>query len=404
MSYFERVQASFHDSGNLDAFGRLRSSEPYSLFDGKTLLNACPTWWDDTQVSGGSTTSTFSAARASTTLAVGASTAGKRVRQTFRRFPYTPGKSHLILVTFLHGALATGISRKIGFFDDSNGIFLDTTGAATVKITRRTYVGGSASDTDSIAQASWNLDPMDGSGPSGIDLDFEKVQILVIDLEWLGVGRVRVGFNVDGVTYYAHEFRNANNLTSVYMSSPNLPIRYEIENGGTGGAASLEAICSTVISEGGADPIGRPFGIANAAIRTTINGTGATRYALLAVRIAAANAAFGYIQPIHASMVGTTAGDTFAWELVLDATIAGSPTWNALTNSVAEYVDGTSSNTVTGGTILASGVGYSESEITIDPQKIQGPGMSRGGTPQTLALVIRPYANMAAVAGFTWVE
>lgn len=405
MSYFERVQASFHDSGNLDGFGRLRVSNPLSLFDGKTLISAKNTrTWDDTAASGSGTSSTFDANRASVTLGVGATTAGKRVRQTNQRFAYVPGLSQLALITFVHGALATGITRKIGLFDDKNGIFLNTTGTSTVQLVRRTYVGGSASDTAAVDQVDWNLDPMDGTGPSGIDLDFEKAQILVIDYEWLGVGRVRVGFNVAGVTYYAHEFRNANNLTSVYMSSPNLPIRYEIENSGAGQAASLECICSAVITEGGQNATGRPFGVANAALRTTLNGSGATRYALLAIRIAAANAAFGKIVPSSFSICGSTVNDYYAWELVLNPTIAGSPTWSTITDSVVEWVDGTSANTVTGGSILASGVGFSQAAVGFDASNIIGPGISRAGTPQTLALVIRPYANMDGVAGINWLE
>lgn len=387
---------------NLGAFGRLRTAHPFTLFDGKTLLDANPRDWDDTEAAGTGTGSTFNQNRASTTLSVSGSTAGTRVRQTFRRFAYIPGKSQLALITFVHGALAEGINRKIGLFDDENGIFLDTSGG-TVRITRRTYTSGSAVD-NVVPQADWNLDRLDGTGPSGLTLDLTKCQIFVIDYEWLGVGRVRVGFDINGMTIYTHEFVNANNLNAVYMSTPNLPLRYEIENTGTGGAAELEAICSTVISEGGEDPVGRQFAVANTEEKTGINGSGATRYALLGVRIASTNAPFGTVQPVRFAVTGDTANDVFAWELVLGGTVAGSPTWTPITNSVAEWYDGDSDTTITGGTIVATGVAISRAPIVIDTQNIPGPGVARDGTPQELHVVIRPYDNMQAIASLNWVE
>lgn len=389
------------DSMNLDAFGRLRVSTPYTLFDGKLLRPLSGNNWSDVEASGTGTGSTYSANRASMAMSVSATTAGTRVRQSFRRFPYTPGKSQLSLVTFVHGELASGISRKIGLFDNQNGIFLSTSGTS-IGLTRRSYVTGSAVDT-TVQQAAWNIDPFDGTGPSGITLDLTLAQILVIDYEWLGVGRVRVGFNVDGVTYPAHQFLNANNLSSVYMSSPNLPLRYELENDGTGAAATLEAVCSTVISEGGEDPIGCQFGVASEATQTDLNGTGATRYVLMGLRVEAASEHKAVIDPSQFSIMGATFNDVFAWEIVLDGTVAGALSWSS-SNGVAEYCYGTSANTITGGTILQTGVALSRSEIAINPRNIQGPGVAYDGTPQHLYFVIRPFSNMQAAAAINWVE
>jgi hypothetical protein len=387
---------------NSDAFGRVRVSSPFTLFDGKTLGSDSPRYWSDLELSGGGTSSTHSTNRASTTLGVSATTAGMRVRRTYRHFPYTPGKSQLALLTFVHGALASGITRRVGLFTDKNGLFLNTDGT-DVGFTRRTYASGSAVD-NTVLQVDWNVDPMDGNGPSGVTLDLTKSQILVIDYEWLGVGRVRFGFNVDGVTFWAHEFLNANNLDVVYTSSPNLPLCYELENDGTGAASSLECICSTVISEGGEDPIGMSFGIAGGAIKTGMNGTGSTRYCLGGLRIAAANSEFGVIQPKSLNVLGTTVNDVFAWEMVLDPVIAGVVTWTAVPQSVTEHFDGNNSNTCTGGQIIATGVGSSQSLITFDPQDLQGPGIGADGTPQVLAFVLRPFSNMSVVGAFNWVE
>ncbi len=212
--------------GGIDAFGRQRISTPEMIFNSKQIFDNQPLYWDDVQETGSGTTSTHSSFTASTTLAVSANTAGKRTRQTYMRFNYQPSKSQLIHIT---GVLkksggGTGIITRMGYFDDDNGIFLQRSGS-TVSIVLRTSTSGSPSDSNLITQANWNLDKMDGSGISGVSLDFSKTQILIIDFEWLGVGCVRIGFVIDGLIFYCHQFNNANNLSSVYMSTPNLPLR-----------------------------------------------------------------------------------------------------------------------------------------------------------------------------------
>jgi hypothetical protein len=91
----------------------------------------------------------------------------------------------------------------------------------TLKIVRRTYTSGSPVDTE-ISQSSWNGDKLDGTGASGFTLDPSKSNILFIDIEWLGVGSVRVGFVINGQLITAHTFNNANSLTTVYMQTANL--------------------------------------------------------------------------------------------------------------------------------------------------------------------------------------
>ena len=94
-------------------------------------------------------------------------------------------------------------------------------------------------------------------------------------MQWLGVGRVRVGFNINGVIYYAHYFNNANNLGSVYMSTPNLPVRYEVSS--TGGSVTLDQICCTVQSEGGNSQMGTIRSINSRDLNTDADTTGSNR-------------------------------------------------------------------------------------------------------------------------------
>lgn len=220
-------------SGNLDAFNRIRTSEPFAVFSSKQSYDSLPLLWDDQQVSGSGTTSTFNANTASTTISVSDSTAGSRIRQTFRKFNYQPGKSQLIQITRVLGNPTTGITRESGLFDDNNGVFFRS-GPIDISVVIRTKTTGVVTET-SINQSNWNIDKMNGTGPSGIILDLSKAQIFVIDFEWLGVGAVRFGFNINGNTYYCHQYNTANIGSVVWASTPNLPIRDYISNDGTGG-------------------------------------------------------------------------------------------------------------------------------------------------------------------------
>lgn len=388
------------DNGVNDAFGRLRVSNPVTLFDSKQIFDNLPLFWDDQEVSGSGTSSTYSQAMASTTMGVSATTTGKRVRQTFMCFNYQPGKSQLIFTT---GVLdksggGAGITRAWGYFNDDNGLFLrDNEG--TIELVRRTSTSGSAVD-NAVSQSSWNLDTMDGTGSSGITLDFTKTQILIIDFEWLGVGRVRMGFVVDGKIYYAHEFNNANNLSTVYMSTPNLPLRYEIENDGTGVASEIEHICSSVISEGGNEELGTLRHKDSGSVSSLAN---TATYAILGIRLKSTTTC-GVVKIENISSIATS-NDQFHWELRLNPTIAGTFTYSDETNSVVQTATGSNANTVTGGTEIDGGYVTTTQAITFTIPNALRIGSAIDGTPDELVLVVTPITNnMTMQASITWRE
>jgi hypothetical protein len=265
---------------NFDAFGRLRVSQPFTLFDSQNRYAADPSF--DTSLTG-SGTSTFLTNESAVSLAVTTASGDKVIRQTKRYFPYQPGKSLLVLSTFVMAAAKTGLRQRVGYFDANNGVFLQRNGTE-LSLIIRTYTGGSADDTRKVVQSAWNGDKLDGSGASGITLDTTKAQILFADFEWLGVGSVRVGFVIDGQYITAHTFDNANEVTSVYMQTATLPLRIEIENtAATASSSSMKQICSTVISEGGYEQTS----IERVARRsTTLTGIGTSFVPLVSIRLA----------------------------------------------------------------------------------------------------------------------
>jgi hypothetical protein len=230
---------------HVDAFARLRISDPKTIFDSKQLHDKLPLFWDE-ELSG-SATSVHVSADAMTDMSVTASASDFVIRQTKMRFNYQPGKSQLCILTASQMDNQTGVTKRIGLFTDdgtgnnltpNNGIFFSSDGT---NISWNIAKDGSVTET--VNRASWD-DPMDGTGSSGLDIQFDKSLIYFIDFSWLGVGSVRVGFIIDEVMYIAHIFRHSNISNAVYMSTPNLPLRYDIQSDGTG-AGSMDHICST---------------------------------------------------------------------------------------------------------------------------------------------------------------
>ena len=247
MSYTYTDKIKFAYTNNFDSFGRLRVSEPFTLFDSSHRYRDNGLWATQTATGG---TVVFDANEGCVDLSVTTSSGSTVRRETYKVFAYQPGKSLLSLNTFVMAPAQTGLTQRVGYYGAANGMFLELANS-TLSLVKRSSVTGVLVDTP-VAQASWNVDPMDGTGPSGIILDITKAQILFMDFEWLGVGSVRCGFVIDGEFYTCHIFHHANIVTSTYITTASLPVRYEIFNtAGTVTSSTLKQICSSVISEGG---------------------------------------------------------------------------------------------------------------------------------------------------------
>jgi hypothetical protein len=325
---------------NLDAFGRLRVSEPFTLFDSQNRYAADDQFSSST--SGSGSTVTFATNESSVNLNVGTVSGGKTIRQTFRRMPYQPGKSMLILTTFCMNVAKANLRQRIGYFDENNGIYLEQNGTSEPSFVVRTNTSGSPVNTNSASQSNWNGDKLDGTGPSGYDLNLETVQIFWSDIEWLGVGNVRCGFVINGEFIICHTFQCANQTgkTKVYMETAILPVRYEIENTGTtADASTLKQICSTVISEGGyqqtvQDTIAR---------RTAILGTISTTFLPL-VSIRLKSTAAGAVVLLNRVNVLPTTNQSYEICIMKNSTLTGA-SWASLSTNMEYDVTATAMTT-----------------------------------------------------------
>jgi hypothetical protein len=230
-----------------DAFNRLRVSEPQYIFSSAGTYDDEPLIWQ-------SVTSSGAANHNSNTRGVDMTLSaadGYVVRQTYRYFPYEPGRSQFITMTGTLGDASTNVTKRIGQFDSANGVFFQQSGDGTLSVVRRSSTSGSVAD-DPVAQAEWNLDKLDGTGDSSATLDPTNDQIWTIDYGWLGTATVRFGIYIDGHIVYCHAMHHANVLSASYMQSATLPLRYEIAaSGAITGAPTLTQFCSGIASEGG---------------------------------------------------------------------------------------------------------------------------------------------------------
>lgn len=384
-------------------FGRLRVAQPQTVFDSRLLHDKEPLLWAEVDT-GGPMTFTYTQDRASVTIESVAAQPGTGTRFTKRSFPYEPGKGNVIIMTFVAGVPVAGGSLLVGQFDDEDGIRLriDETGPSLEILSNVT----GAPVINNVAQADWNIDTLDGSGgqsnPSGLTLDITKAQILLFDYQWLGVGSVRVGFVINGEIIYTHAFHHANIIDSVYMSSSNLPLAYENSDPGGVGGQTLECICCSVISEGGQDVPGKVFS-ANSGTTPVTGNSAAANYALLGVRLKTTHVDAD-VQVLNVSSLASTANDAFVWELTLNPNVAGTFTYAPLANTALEVAVGASANTVTGGTVLASGHVARNSNIDTAIDNAIQLGWDRT-TRDTLVLSFRPITTpVDALGGLTWKE
>ncbi len=405
MTYIPALEVQYIDNATIDAFGRARFSNPYTIFDSKQIVDKQSLFWDES-ITGAGAASTHNANQASTTLSVANATVSTVIRQTKRRFNYQPSKSHLIFMTGVLGAGATGITRRIGYFDGNNGLFFQLSGT-TLSVVRRTNVTGTPVDTVTT-QSNWNIDKLDGTGRSKFTINTSLPQIFFVDFEWLGVGRVRYGFVINGQIVICHESYHANvlGITTVYMSSPNLPLRYEISNSGAGGAASLVHICSSVISEGGMEQNGPNFSVDRSST-AYVTGNNTSLHPLLSIRLKS-NYSFATVQPMAISILEGGSNNLFRFGLIMNPTIAGldNASWLSISNSAIEYdVSRNNTNTLTGGTILYSQYAISRSDVASQLQTTLLLGTTIAGVSDQLVVFGQSIASSQSLyASLNWHE
>ena len=344
------AQAAGNFNAKLDAFGRMRVSSPLTIFDSTHGFTDNDLWASKLTTNG---TSTFNANEGLVDLEVTDEDGSEVLRETYRVFGYQPGKSLLVLATSVFNEAKTGLRQRSGYFSEENGFYLELDND-DLGFVKRSYNTGSVVNTK-VSQADWNVDKMDGTGPSKITLDITKAQILWMDLEWLGVGSVRIGFVVNGQFVVCHIFHHANFIDSTYMTTASLPLRMEITNtSATSGASKLKQVCHSIMSEGGYELRGTQQGIGTPILTPRSLTTAGTYYPIIALRLKSTGQRLDAIAILSdLTFIGLSNGVNYNYRITQRATVTGGTWVSAGANSSVEYnITGTA---VSGGRILAQG-------------------------------------------------
>ena len=372
------ILMGFGDSAALDAFQRLRVSMAHRIFDSQqeygldtlrtwdcTANGALPTILapNGSVVSGSNAVGPTSTNSRMTPITVSTTNGDYAILQSRQYTRYIPGFSHLILQT---GVFASGANW-------------------TAKLVRRTSTSGSPVEEE-VAQASWNIDKFDGTGPSGITLDLTKTQIMFTAAQWLGVGRVLMGFDINGRLWPAHQFLHANVLDLPYTQTFNLPVRYEIRNTGVAeskaragyfdhangfylettravAGGTMQFVCCSVQSEGADEARGFPQsqnpGIASITVTT--------RRPVFSIRPSATFSGLtnrGHIEIDDYWLTAQT--NNSIYEVVIGGTLTGAA-WLAVGNSVTAgaFIVGVRYKILTVGTTNFTLIGAASSTIGV---------------------------------------
>lgn len=381
-----------------DMFGRTKIAEAFTLFDSQHRYQDSNDF-SDTTASGG--TVGYNVNQSSALLNVTTASGSEVTRESKRIFPYQPGKSLQVMQTFVFAPPQTNLRQRAGYFTRQNGVFLEQDGD-TISFVRRTSASGSVVETR-VPQSEWNIDKLDGTGPSDVVLDLTKAQILFSEYEWLGVGSVRIGFAIDGYFIIAHQFNHANYIDEVYMTTAALPARLEITNTGpTDSASTMKQICTTVISNGG---YFRPTNQKTAIRPSTEVST--VYYPLISIRMAAGRTD-SVIIPTGIDISPITAGE-FEYAIFRNSTITGGTYVLRGPDNNVEY-NSTATSMVTGELLqegFFSSTNQTLSSVTISDSKNFSfqLGRSNAVTPVSdiVTLAVKTLSGTADVrASLTW--
>lgn len=388
---------------NLDAFGRLRVSNPQTLFDSNNMYIDGGQFSNVTATGG---TITYVANESSFNLAVTAANGSSVITQSKTTQPYQPGKSLLTMESFCFATLAAGCRQRVGYFTDNNGVYFEADGTSLYLVIRSKASG--TIQEERVAQSAWNgdrLNPGLGNTPSGITLNPALVNIFWCDIEWLGVGNVRAGFIINGQFIVCHTFQHANQSgnTTVYMTSATLNPRYEITNtAATAGARTMKQICSTVISEGGYSP-SPTIQYVGSGIQPTRLATGNVYTNLATIRLNPA-CIDAVVLPGQIDLLLTDV-QYGAWQLVVNASNVAGLTYANVAGSVVQA--NTSPVQIGDGTVVYAGVTSSRDTFAVGDDVAKRLQLSRyaNGTPITLTLCAGYNNNNAdLIWRFGWEE
>ena len=337
-------------------------------------------------------------------MSVGGNAGDELVRQTRRVVRYVPGRQSEVSMSVIFGTPVTGIRRRLGLFDDVNGAYFEDGGDGTYYVVcRRNTAGGVVEER--VSREDWNVDRLDGTGPSGITADPTAIQLIVIEYEWYGAGQVEFKFLINNNAYSVHQFDHANRTTEPWSGPPFLPVRTELTNvAGTAGTHKFTVGSYSTLSEGTLGPLGVDSNAASPITGRTLQSAN-TFYPVLSIRLKSSRIN-GVVLPTD-FQAATLDNTQIFYRLVLNAELTGANWQSVSTDGFVEY--DVSATAQTNGRILNTGFlgTYQQGQLVrLDPRALNQLGRTGMGTvSDTLTIELACVnANKAGFASINWVE
>lgn len=380
--------------GTKDAFGRLRSAEPFATVDIKQVNDEAPLQFVTDLTSGG--TSTYNSDLSSSELDVTTTVGSKTIRQTRHYLPYQPGRTQVQIFTGVFGAANPGVRKRMGYFDDNNGLFFEQDVDGTIYAVRRSNTSGSVVN-EKVAQADWNIDSLDGNGPSGRNIDPTEFWVMVTAFAWLGGAGATLAIIVDGQINFTHAF-DIDSLSTPFIRTPSLPIRWEIEQIDGNNAGTLIQTCCAGFSEGGFNP----KGVVSSYPRTSSVTVSTSLTPIISVRLKPAYSR-GILEPLEASGAVVSNNDNIIFRVIARGTLTGASWFNSDTD--ATELD-TSATSISGGITMKSFFANDNAgEIQSSLEQSLVIASDFNGNADVLTLAAQALSgNVDAVGSLSWKE
>jgi hypothetical protein len=347
MTYFNEVKQSYNQF-NVDASFRTRVSQLTTLMDLKTLNVDRPLLVETI----GTGTNTFAVNQ--NTMSV--TTGQYEIRQSKRFAHYFSGKSQMIEMTHRNFHPEANVTKRFGYFSSNavapydtskDGLWLESSAGIISLICSRL-----GTETLNVPITSWSgyTNLAEYQDPA----NWNRFNVVVFDFLWLGGAVLRLWIkNSKGFTL-AHVFEYAGSATadSVFISSPNQPVRHEIRS--TTGLGSFTDVCSQISTEGTVNQSGlsKSINTGNTAITLATIGT---TYPIKAIRKQVSQRDIA-VEVSGIQTLVTSNTDILLWTLQVNPTLSAALTYTAVTNSAIEQASGNGTITVTvPGSIMGSG-------------------------------------------------
>lgn len=237
-------RAGVPTGGNIDCAGRTEVSSTLTVGDYRFTRNIIGESFSSYSINGGVVAQSPETLK-SCNLSVTTTSGGIAMIQSYQSHPYFSGKAQQVEFSLFNFSPQTNVVKRAGYFyedtdfEDSpsvsdtpnpdtdllDGIFLEASdGTVKLRCVRE------GTDTLNVAQSAWNVDPLNGTGPSGISINFDFFNVYLFDFLWLGGTVLNFYVLIGAKKVLCHSYSHTNSESNTIIGLPQQPVTFSIHN------------------------------------------------------------------------------------------------------------------------------------------------------------------------------